>query len=209
MAYIRIADLPTFTGDSSGSFLLINDASNTATFKVQKETYFSSSLYGTASWSEYSVSSSYVLNGLTSASNGLTVTGSTVELGGFLYKDTYISSSDYSISFKKTVLNYSTDVSAFYTSRSFVDKEYVDNRITRIATGSVTASVSPSGFNVNSNTTISGSLSVSGSSNLTGYLVLSLVSSSLDFANDSAAAAGGVSLGGIYRSGSLIRIRIQ
>jgi len=42
----------------------------------------------------------------------------------------------------------------------------------------------------------------------TGKLIFSQVSSSLDFIDDTAAAAGGVPLGGIYRSGSLIRIRL-
>jgi len=206
---IKIGDLPTLTGNTSGSFIVVNDSTNTTTYKVQKETYFTSSLFGTASWSERSTSSSYVEFAIKTGSNGLTSTGSAIELGGTLYKDTYISSSGYSLNFKKTVLNYSTDVSDFYTSRSLVDKGYVDNRITRIATGSVTASVSTTGFSVNTNTTISGSLSVSGSGTLSGYLVLSFVSSSLDFQDDSTASSGGVPIGGIYRSGSLVRIRVQ
>jgi hypothetical protein len=39
-------------------------------------------------------------------------------------------------------------------------------------------------------------------------LVLNQVSSSLNFANDTAAAAGGIPLGGIYRNGNVIQIRI-
>jgi len=39
-------------------------------------------------------------------------------------------------------------------------------------------------------------------------IVLNQVSSSLNFANDAAAAAGGVPLGGIYRNGNVIQIRI-
>jgi hypothetical protein len=41
-----------------------------------------------------------------------------------------------------------------------------------------------------------------------GILILSQVSASLDFANDAAAAAGGVPLGGLYRNGNAISIRI-
>ena len=41
-----------------------------------------------------------------------------------------------------------------------------------------------------------------------GYVVLSQVSSSLNFVDDSAAAAGGVPLGGLYRNGNFILIRI-
>lgn len=41
-----------------------------------------------------------------------------------------------------------------------------------------------------------------------GFLILSQVSSSLNYANDVAAAAGGVPLGGIYRNGNIIQIRL-
>ena len=40
------------------------------------------------------------------------------------------------------------------------------------------------------------------------YLVLSQVSQSLNFADDTAAASGGVPLGGLYRNGNFILIRI-
>jgi hypothetical protein len=66
---------------------------------------------------------------------------------------------------------------------------------------------------------LSGSLDITGSLNFfsgstnaskieNGWVILSQVSASLDFANDTAAAAGGVPLGGLYRSGSIILIRI-
>jgi hypothetical protein len=42
-----------------------------------------------------------------------------------------------------------------------------------------------------------------------GYVILSQVSSSLNFINDSAAALGGVPLGGLYRNGNSILIRIS
>jgi hypothetical protein len=45
--------------------------------------------------------------------------------------------------------------------------------------------------------------------NDTGYIILTEVSESLNFANDSAAQAGGVPLGGLYRNGSDIKIRIS
>lgn len=206
---VKIGDLTEFTGNSSGSFLLINDANNTATYRIKKETYFTGSLFGTASWAQNSVTASYALTALFTASNGLTRTGSTVELGGILYKDTAISGSDYSITFRKTILQYASDVSAFYTSRSFVDKGYVDNNITRLSTGSATASLSTTALTVNVATVISGSLSVSGSGNLTGFLIMPTVSSSLNYVDDSAAQAGGVPLGGIYRNGGELRVRVQ
>lgn len=42
-----------------------------------------------------------------------------------------------------------------------------------------------------------------------GYTILSQVSSSLDFANDAAAEAGGVPLGGLYRNGNFVMIRMS
>jgi len=44
--------------------------------------------------------------------------------------------------------------------------------------------------------------------NNTGYIILTEVSESLNFADDSAAQAGGVPLGGLYRNGNDIKIRI-
>lgn len=42
-----------------------------------------------------------------------------------------------------------------------------------------------------------------------GFVVLGHVSSSLNYANDNAAAANGVPLGGLYRNGNFIQIRIS
>jgi hypothetical protein len=55
---------------------------------------------------------------------------------------------------------------------------------------------------------ITGSLQVTGSANINGFTILSQVSSSLNFVNDAAAAAGGVPLGGLYRSGNFVLIRL-
>jgi hypothetical protein len=65
-----------------------------------------------------------------------------------------------------------------------------------------------------SNSYFEGTLNVSGSTALTGSLLVSSfttlasVSSSLDFADDTAAAAGGVPLGGLYRNGNFVMIRL-
>ena len=40
-------------------------------------------------------------------------------------------------------------------------------------------------------------------------IILTAVSESLNFADDTAAASGGVALGGLYRSGSFVKIRIS
>jgi hypothetical protein len=56
---------------------------------------------------------------------------------------------------------------------------------------------------------ISGSVVMSGSFTQNGFKILTAVSQSLNFANDAAAAAGGVPLGGLYRSGNFILIRLS
>jgi hypothetical protein len=55
---------------------------------------------------------------------------------------------------------------------------------------------------------VTGSFQVTGSANINGFVVLPQVSASLDFIDDTAAASGGVPLGGLYRSGSFIQIRL-
>jgi hypothetical protein len=81
-----------------------------------------------------------------------------------------------------------------------------------VATSAATASYVN---NLIQNVIISGSLniSVSGSSNSivanNGYVVLTQVSSSLNYIDDTAAAAGGIPLGGLYRNGNFIVIRLS
>lgn len=77
--------------------------------------------------------------------------------------------------------------------------------------GSVnTASLATTGSNTfKGNQVVTGSITVTGSIQQNdGYLVLAKVSQSLDFPDDIQAAAGGVPLGGIYRSGNFIFIRM-
>jgi hypothetical protein len=64
MANIKISQLPAFTGNTTGSFLVLNDASNTATYKVSRETLFTGSLEGTAS---FAVSASQARNAVSSS----------------------------------------------------------------------------------------------------------------------------------------------
>lgn len=55
---------------------------------------------------------------------------------------------------------------------------------------------------------VSGSLITTGSFSASGSMILPTVSQSLNFADDTAAAAGGVPLGGVYRNGSFLQIRL-
>jgi hypothetical protein len=55
---------------------------------------------------------------------------------------------------------------------------------------------------------ITGSVLSTGSFTQNGFAILTQVSRSLNFADDAAAAAGGVPLGGLYRNGNAIQIRL-
>ncbi len=81
--------------------------------------------------------------------------------------------------------------------------------------GSGLTGVSGQGFPFNGDAVISGSLTVSGSTPTgtsftleNGHVVLAQVSQSLNYPDDTAAASGGVPLGGLYRSGNFIAIRL-
>jgi len=56
---------------------------------------------------------------------------------------------------------------------------------------------------------MTGSFAMSGSYTQTGYKILTTVSQSLNYSDDTAAAAGGVPLGGLYRNGNFILIRLS
>jgi hypothetical protein len=56
---------------------------------------------------------------------------------------------------------------------------------------------------------LTGSLSINNTMKVSGsYIIQPQVSSSFNFANDTAAAAGGIPLGGLYRNGNAIQIRL-
>ena len=82
--------------------------------------------------------------------------------------------------------------------------------------GTGTSTTRKTGFLIDSgsNSYFEGTLNVSGSTAMTGSLAVSSfttlasVSSSLNFADDTAAAAGGVPLGGLYRNGNFVMIRL-
>ena len=113
------------------------------------------------------------------------------------------------------VITGSTDVVGTLTATSMSAE---GSGITGIISSSyaVTASHSLTGVSASYATTSShatsgtGSFagSLAGTLNGTGYITLTQVSESLNYASDSAAGVGGVPLGGLYRSGSYIKIRI-
>jgi hypothetical protein len=98
----------------------------------------------------YAVTASHNSNAISSASNGLIKTGSSVELGGYVYKNTYITGAldATQLIFKKVKVNYASDYSQFFISRSIVDKGYLDNLLSGSVrtTGSVYQTGSSSAF---------------------------------------------------------------
>jgi hypothetical protein len=63
-------------------------------------------------------------------------------------------------------------------------------------------------LNVSGSTAMNGSQTITGSLAVSSFTTLASVSSSLNFADDTAAAAGGVPLGGLYRNGNFVMIRL-
>jgi hypothetical protein len=78
-----------------------------------------------------------------------------------------------------------------------------------ISIGKQSAATSGYILDVTGSALISGSVVMSGSFTQNGFKILTAVSQSLNFANDAAAATGGVPLGGLYRSGNFILIRLS
>ena len=68
--------------------------------------------------------------------------------------------------------------------------------------------VAESGVYVSGLTEITGSLLVTGSANINGFITYPQVSASFNFANDTAAAGGGVPLGGLYHTSGTLKIRL-
>jgi hypothetical protein len=95
MANVLISNLPTYTGNTNGAFLVMNNSGNTESFKVTKETLFSGYSQNaispvTGSWtvtsgtSNYSftvdINNTYNLWVLGNISNGIIVYNATVSL---------------------------------------------------------------------------------------------------------------------------------
>jgi hypothetical protein len=85
-----------------------------------------------------------------------------------------------------------------------------------VGDGSGLSGISGAGFPFNGDAVITGSLHISQSSNSGtnakfegGHVILTRVSESLEFKTDALAGLGGVPLGGLYRNGNFIQIRLK
>jgi len=78
-----------------------------------------------------------------------------------------------------------------------------------ISIGKQSAATAGYVLDVSGSALVSGSIVMSGSFTQNGFTILTRVSQSLNYADDPAAAAGGVPLGGLYRNGNFILIRLS
>lgn len=146
------------------------------------------------------------LSGTTSPS----LTGVTVVVdGGTTYKSTLgtlrsilVDSGSHVFTGSQTI-NGNLTISGSLTAQQYILSSSVTNMTIESISGSTAF-----GNSLDDTHNFTGSLKITGSITDSGFLVLSQVSSSLDFVNDASASTGGVPLGGLYRSGSFILIRL-
>jgi hypothetical protein len=190
----------------------------------------SASYAQTASYVLNAISASYVLNAVSASyapnlynSNGTLLGNRTVNLSNysltFSGSSTIISGAFYLPNL--TAANQSNIVTIdittgqlYYTgSTTFVPVSSISASYVSGSSAIVTRLQVSGSAIITNELTLTGSLFISGSSNSAvinnGFVVLTQVSQSLNFANDAAATAGGVPLGGLYRNGNVIAIRIS
>jgi hypothetical protein len=165
-------------------------------------------LTGTAS---YAITASHALNvpdtashALTAVSSSFTANGDGIFSGSF--SGSFFGDGD-GINVNPFPFTGSGEMQGKLTIESFQDyvDDYVDSYFAGTAmalSGDVALTGSIFSAYINANTFTGSFL------NNTGYVVLTEVSESLNFADDTAAQSGGVPLGGVYRNGNAIQIRI-
>lgn len=138
----------------------------------------------TSSYSSYALTASYALNA--AAASGFPYTGSADITGSInvVGSSTFGDTSNYNSTHNFNGVVYVTAPST-----------YVNNYANGYFAGGTGLSVG-------------GDVEVTGSILVDSFVVLSQVSSSLNYANDTAAASGGVPLGGLYHTSGTIKIRL-
>jgi hypothetical protein len=291
MANTKINQLPLYTGNTSGSYLVMNNSGETTTYKVTKETlmasdgskdnlaYFNSSTnqitgsyithitnggntlgIGTDAFNsgaperlmvDNSSAGSFNIATFQTSKNdsyaqvnirnfGTGVTSSTdlilwndVSTESSSYFDIGINSSNFSgdIGYAGDAYIYNAANDLYIGSTDnvtnhghvhiFGGNHYIRTQLSiygdrtigfNVNTGETTtipSSVSGFTYEFSGSMKLNNDLRVEGKTTNNSYVVLSQVSGSLNFTNDADAATGGVPLGGLYRNGNFIMIRIS
>ena len=183
---------------------------------------------GTASIADFATTASHALNVPDTASHALTAvtashTAGTASFANSATTASYASTGDgvfsgsFSGSFQGDASELNVNPFPFTGSGEMQGKltiesfnDYVDDYVEQYFAGTALASSGDIALTGSIFGAYQNANSFTGSFlNDTGYIILTEVSESLNFANDSAAQAGGVPLGGLYRNGSDIKIRIS
>jgi hypothetical protein len=207
----------------------INSKSLTGNYNITGSltaTSLTGSLFGTASnavSSSYSLSGSYTTLASTASysSNSDLLDG--LDSTSFVYTSSF---NTFSSSYSTRVTNTEATASAYVTTSGSFSTRVTNletasgsfsTRTTNLetASGSFSTRVTNAESSITSLNSKTGSYATTGSNAFsgnqtvtTGYVILTQVSQSLNYADDTAAAAGGVPLGGLYRNGNFIAIRI-
>jgi hypothetical protein len=192
----------------SSSYAISASYATTASYALNAVSIDTSSFITTGSIGfTQRITGSLSISGLTNLNN-LIVTGAIVSNTSLHIKDTSNDGGDFFVSPSSDYLYFASNqdfqpefVLALSGSSNFSPRP----NHTRL--------VSSKGFSIAVNEgmpiQMTGSLNVTGSFTHTGgYTILTNVSSSLNFLDDTAAASGGVPLGGLYRNGNAIQIRL-
>ena len=159
----------------------------------------------------------YSQSGYAIASNGgtLTVSGSTAQLNQSVAATTWSFAHNLNSKYVNFEVYDSNDFVVIPANIQVVDTNNANLYFAIPTTGTAIAMFSgisgaPNATSASFATTASYAVTASYINPVTnGYVVLTQVSQSLNFVDDTAAAAGGVPLGGLYRNGNFIAIRIS
>lgn len=153
MPVIRIGDLTTFTGDTSGSWLVINDSTNTTTYKAQREQLLSGSFFGSAS---YAITASYALNAGASSLTKFWVENTTQSIQPY---ETIVISDNYVM--ENSLLILSASVDAYSAGPLIFEKKaqlYIGGHLLLVDTNVINDGI----------LSVAGGVILSGSSTITG-----------------------------------------
>jgi hypothetical protein len=146
-----------------------------------------------------------VRTGANNNTTKLLITGSTIQISGSLFTS---GSSVFSGSVTSTIGFTGSLVGTASYATQALSASYWSGSITNSATASYVQTAQTASYVLNAVSASNASTASYLNPIENSYLVLSQVSQSLNFQDDTEAAAGGVPLGGLYRNGNFILIRI-